>query len=606
MPTRLQPTSSPLSGRLVISGFAKTLRLRWAALLERPFPRLVAHFASVILQSGQESGAAELNLGIGGILALLAAPGAFASLLLFPKYSSFLRWLSGRRRFDVYWASLPEKYFFIVLAMVITGVVVAVKWDKIFPSGQDYANLAQLPLKSRTIFFANLCAIVLLATIFAVDLNAASTLMMPGVVLSERGTFLELFVFMGVHATCVVLASAFTFFSCFALLGLLMSALPNRVFRRVSVFVRLTLIVALIVLLCTNFAVVPAIRQLPSNPHSLVRFLPPIWYLGLYQSLQGRTNPPLVAAAWLGLKAVLAAFFLALAFSTLSYRRYFMRIPESLMAGQSASRWHLDWLAPLADRLFLKSPFQRACYRFGIRALLRSETHSILFGAFAGLGLVVASLLAMSAPAANAGIAPDPLPSPEILAAPLALAYFVILGIRFVLEVPAGLTANWVYRVILDRSPQETSGVARKIMLTFLTPLVILPCELGYSWAWGPRVGLMHAAYVLVLSVMFTEIVLLRFHKIPFTCTLPQFQNNAIMLVFIYFIGFFLFTSLAANVERAMFVHPALFLALPVFVGLVWDTLRRIRRDTPDIDMELVYEETTPREVQTLNLSRAN
>jgi len=580
--------------------------LRWAALLERPFPRLVAHFASVILQSGQESGAAELNLGIGGILALLAAPGAFASLMLFPKYSSFLRWLSGRRHFDVYWASLPDKYFFIVFSMAVTGVVVAVKWDRIFPSRQDYANLAQLPLRSRTIFFANLSAIVLLASVFAIDVNAASTLMLPGVVLSERGTFAELFVFMGVHAICVILASAFTFFACFALMGLLMSALPNRVFRRVSVFVRLTLIVALIVLLCTNFAVLPAIRQLPANPHSLVRFLPPVWYLGLYQSLQGRTNPPLVDAARLGLKLVFAAFILALVFSTMSYRRYFMRIPESSDVARTSRRWRLDWLAPLADRLFLKSPFQRACYRFGLRALLRSEMHCILFGAFAGLGVVAGSQLAMSAPAVIRGNAPDPIPSPDLLAAPLALAYFVIVGIRFVLEVPAGVTANWVYKVILARRQRETGGVARKIMLTFLTPAVVIPCAAGYSWAWGPRVGLVHAAYVLILSILFMDIVLLRFRKIPFTCTLPQFQNHAIMLVFIYFIGFFVFTTLAAAVEHGMFLRPVLFLALPVFAGLVCDALRRIRRDTPDIDMDLIYEETAPREVQTLNLSRAN
>ncbi len=575
-------------------------------MLERPFPRLVAHFASVIVQSGQESGAAELNFGIGGILALLAAPGAFASLMLFPKYSSFLRWLSGRRSFDVYWASMPEKYFFIVFSMVVTGVVVAVKWDRIFPSRQDYANLAQLPLRSRTIFFANLAAIGVLATVFAINVNAASTLMMPGVVLSERGTFAELFLFIGVHAICVILASAFTFFACFALMGLLMSTLPNRIFRRVSVIVRLSLIVALIVLLCTNFAVLPAVRQLPSNPHSPVRFLPPVWYLGLYQSLQGRTNAPLVAAAWLGLKAVFAAFVLALAFSALSYRRYFMRIAESSDATRTSRRWHADWLAKPADRLFLKSPFQRACYRFGIRALLRSEMHCILFGAFAGLGLVVGSQLAMSAPAVIRGTAPDPFPSPDLLAAPLALAYFVIVGIRFVFEVPAGVTANWIYRVILDRGPRETSGVARKIMLTFLAPMVVLPCAAGYSLAWGPRVGLVHAAYVLILSVMLMDIVLLRFRKIPFTCTLPQFQNHAILLVFIYFIGFFLFTSLAAAIEHAMFLRPILFLALPVFAGLVWDVLRRLRRDTPDIDMEVIYEETAPREVQTLNLSRAN
>src|SRR5579884_1966311 len=100
-------------------------------LRARPFPRLVLHFASLILQTGQESGASELNLGIGGLLALLAAPGGFTSILLFDKYSYLLRWLRHRPQMDVYWASLPDKYFFIVLSMVITGLVVVIKWDKI-------------------------------------------------------------------------------------------------------------------------------------------------------------------------------------------------------------------------------------------------------------------------------------------------------------------------------------------------------------------------------------------------------------------------------------------------------------------------------------------
>jgi len=576
----------------------RILRDHWNKWLERPFPRLVAHFASQIIQSGQESGASELNLGIGGLLALLAAPGAFASLMLFPKYSSFLRWLRGARNFDVYWASLEDKYYFIVFSMVITGVVVAIKWQQILPSRQDYDNLAQLPLHSRTIFFANLAAILLLATMFAVDVNAASTIMMPGVVISERGTFPQLFAFIGVHAVCVILASAFTFFACFALLGVLMSVLPNRAFRTVSLYFRLALIVSLIVMLCTSFAAVPAVKALPSHPDSLVRFLPPVWYLGLYQTMQGRTNPQLEAVAWIGLKALGAAFLLAIAFSALSYRRYFTRIPESSDARQNPRQWHLRWMTHWADGSFLRNPFQRACYHFSVRALLRSETHCILFGAFVGLGLVVASQTALSATAAAA----DPLPSGDLLAVPLALAYFVILGMRFVFEVPAGLNANWLYRLIVGCRKEQTRAAARKIMLTFLVPAVVVPCLIGFSWAWGIRVGAIHAVYVLALSVVLMEIVLLRFRKVPFTCTLPLFQNHAIMLVFIYFIGFFVFTDFAAAMEHAMFRRPVLFGTVPLFLLLCWDVLRRIRRDTPDIDLELIYEEKEAREVQTLDI----
>src|ERR1051326_8795909 len=561
MPTLSLPTSSQPSAPPAAKPLRAALRRRIARLRERPFPRLVAHFAALILQSGQESGASELNLGVGGLLAIVAAPGGFTSLMLLDKYSSFLRWLQRRPQIDLYWASLPDKYFFIVLSMAVTGVVVAIKWDKILPGAQDYTNLAPLPLRSRTIFFANLAAIVILVSIFALDVNAVSAILFPGVVLSEKGTFPELFAFIAVHAACVLLASAFTFLACFAVMGALMSMLPNRIFRRVSLFVRLAIIVSLILLLCTSFTVLPLLRDLDKHPHSAARFLPSLWYLGLYQWMQGRSNPKLIALAWTGLRAAVAVLVLALAFSALSYRRCFMRIPESQDARLTPRRWSLRWVWPLVDRLLVRSPFQRACYRFGLRALLRSETHCILFGGFVGLGLVVASQMAAFVPVSR-----DSLPGVDILAAPLAIAYFMVIGLRFVFEVPAGSNANWLYQLIVDRHKQETSAVARKIMLTFLVPSIIAPVAIAYSLVWGLGVGLVHAAYVLLLSLLLMEIMLLRFRKIPFTCTLPRFENHAIMLVLIYFIAFFLFTGFAAGVERWMFVQPVRFVLVPVFV----------------------------------------
>ena len=51
-----------------------------------------------------------------------------------------------------------------------------------------------------------------------------------------------------------------------------------------------------------------------------------------------------------------------------------------------------------------------------------------------------------------------------------------------------------------------------------------------------------------------------------------------------------------------MFQQPARFMIVPVFLALCWDLLRRIKRDTPDVDLELIYEESAAREVQTLNI----
>ena len=120
--------------------------------LDRPFPRLVAHFAATIFEG--ETADDDAEMGVGGLLGLLAVPGAFLSLLLFDKYSSLLQWLRGVKNFNIYTESLPDKYFFIVFSMAITGVVAVLKWDRILPGLRDYANLAPLPISSWRIFAA--------------------------------------------------------------------------------------------------------------------------------------------------------------------------------------------------------------------------------------------------------------------------------------------------------------------------------------------------------------------------------------------------------------------------------------------------------------------
>ena len=80
--------------------------------MARPFWRLVAHFGGRLLSGGGGAGEGELSLGVGTVLALLATPGLFITVLLFDKYSSTLRFLRGGAPFDPYAQSLPDQYFY--------------------------------------------------------------------------------------------------------------------------------------------------------------------------------------------------------------------------------------------------------------------------------------------------------------------------------------------------------------------------------------------------------------------------------------------------------------------------------------------------------------
>ncbi len=141
---------------------------------------MVHLFAARIFRGGGDSDAEGLDLGIGLVLTLLAMPGGFVSLLLLNKYGTFLQWLRGATNVDPLQVALPDEYFFIVLSMTVTGAVAVWRWDAIFPDRRDYMNLVPLPISTRTIFFANLVAVLFLVGLIAFDVNAASCHTVPG------------------------------------------------------------------------------------------------------------------------------------------------------------------------------------------------------------------------------------------------------------------------------------------------------------------------------------------------------------------------------------------------------------------------------------------
>src|SRR6185437_14371702 len=89
-------------------------------LARRPFVRLVVHFLARLVRGGRES-ESEFELGLAPLMGLLFAPGAFCSIILFDKYSSITDYILGRLARDIYTYSIPDKYFFICLAMAVSG-----------------------------------------------------------------------------------------------------------------------------------------------------------------------------------------------------------------------------------------------------------------------------------------------------------------------------------------------------------------------------------------------------------------------------------------------------------------------------------------------------
>jgi len=304
--------------------------------------------------------------------------------------------------------------------------------------------------------------------------------------------------------------------------------------------------------------------------------------------------------------AILGALCIALvaiAAYALSYRRCFTRIPESLDMTPDTSRGYTSWLFSILDRTFLRTPFQRAGYRFVIRTLLRSQSHGLVLGGFLALGIVIASqvlFVTVNGKIDDAGS----LPSAALLSIPFILSYCILVGLRFVFDIPTDLRANWIFRLSLDKTAHECIPLVRRVMLTFILPWIVAAVFPVSVYLWGWTTALLHTALITIWSGLLTNILLVRFRKVPFTCSYPPFRDSAIVVLLCYVLGFVAFVVLTSRLEYWALLDPWLMLLFVPIIGGTWYAQYRFQEGTLEIDKQLIFEEKQPAAFEVLDLGQ--
>jgi hypothetical protein len=500
-----------------------------------PFGHLIFYFLKRMFSGEDEEGVESVSLGLGVVLAFLAAPGALASLFLMDKYSTLLQFFRGQRGFDPYRASVADEYFFIVLSMTITGLVMVARWNRLFPDRRDFWNLAILPIPIRQVFLANFVALSLLAVVFAIDVNAVSTVLFPAFVTMSDGSFAAFFRTMASQAAAVLSASLFSFFAVFALVGILMLVSPARWFKRVSVAARMVLVVVLLVEFFSNLVVQLVSGRLPGHASAYAQFLPPFWFLRIYRH----------AGADLSLAALAASIVIAVAAYSLCYHRHFLRLAESLDtlgATRHVSRF------PSPNWLF-RSQLERACSVFSVKVLMRNERHVLLLGAYLGIGLVL-----------TAGA--------SLLSLPLLIAFFLISGLRFVFDLPAALAANWIFRSAIDVPDPAPRAVARRFLL-----LAVLPWQIAFPLPWQA------IALDILFSALAIELVLRGYRKIAFTCSSKPDTSQMVVRIVGLIVTILVLIPVLTAMERWALRDLWRFGVLAAVLGAVWYGVRGKKDD---------------------------
>ncbi len=558
------------------------------------FQVLIRHFFGRFFDNELVSPEGEMHSSIGKIIALLASPGMICMWML-PKYT-FLS-VQPHRVFEA--GSLSDKLFFLTFSMVVMGFVTVLEWDALFPDRRDFTILVPLPIRLSAIFAAkivSLCAFVLL---FFAATNAISMLLYPFIAIHLGPSFLDILNGVRIHATVILAGNAFVFLFFVAIQGLLMNVLSYRLFQRASTYIQLLSVFVLLLMLLL-FLDTSSLLHSPANRH-LLYYFPPMWFLGLYETMLGEPDP-LPGCSAIAVEALVAVVVAAALAYLLSYKRHVKRSLESEEIFDVVPTWISTGLSRLANRVLVRNPLEQASFYFTGKTMLRSRKHWLYLAAYVGVGFALVLQGLVGAYSRSTGLVIGK-PSPALLSIPLILSFFVLSGMRVIFPIPSDLRANWAFRLSeADGRPECLAGV-RKAMLVFgVLPLLgaLLPV---YAFLWGWPTAIFHTFFDLVLSLLLVEVLLFRFYKIPFTCSYLPGQAQLTTRWVFYWMGFAIYAYTMANLELWFLresIRMALFyLAAAAAIAAVTVYRNRVFRE----EFALIFEEKPEPVVYTLNIS---
>ncbi len=494
---------------------------RTARAAERgPFRVLVGHLFGSFFAGGGASRVvhAAVGLGVAPVLVTLGLAGS---------YSGLVPWM-GVRPYEL---RVQDHFLYVAYAGTVVGVASLLAWEAFFPTLLDVYVLGLLPI--RRLFWAKVAAGVMFVGLFVVGANLGGALLLPGIAGSPS-------FWRQVVAHCVATGLAGCFATAFPLGVLALSGLVLgvRVNRWLAPLLQGGAIAGFAVLLFVSPLLASFARPDVACGTEWLRWLPPFWFLGVYEVVQGASPEAhcfagLARMGWLASGGSVAAL---LVLYPLAYRRKSTQLLEGEVAKRVAAGWWMGMAARVRG-LAVRAPRQRAAWCFAGQTLLRVARFRIGLAVAASLGMAVA-VWPMASLAAGHGYpvlrwqAVDPVRAAGVVVMVLTGGVFVAMSTA---EQPA---AGWIFASVLgaagDPGRAFTSGTRRWVgVFACGVGAVALVGALAVARLLGPGaeagVAARQMVTVLAWGVLVAEVFFVPFRDVPFAGSRLRERVNGIL-----------------------------------------------------------------------------
>lgn len=523
-------------------------------------------------------------------IALFCAPGYLLSFLSAMRYDQISRF-SPDRLAD---AILLNQLVFVTFGMMALGLVALIVWEGVYPDRRDVRILGVLPLRIRTFVVGRVLALAVVAALFCLGMNLPPAVVY-GLTLWAHDVAAGPLRAVAAHLIATAAGGLFVFFLVIAAQGILLNVFGRRVAQRLALLVQAIFVVVLL----QTMLFVPYLGSLVraafhSEEPSIVAWLPPAWFVALYDVLAGTPWSVPMGYALAAVGATAAVVVMAIALLAGSYRRLVRMALETLDGGTRARVGLLARGLDAIARVFTPYPVQRALAGFTLRTLGRSRTHLMLLAMYVGVAatLVLSTLIPL---VARHGMTALDAPGAALLSVPLVLNFFMLCGIRVLFAIPTEIKANWTFRLHAPdhRMVAAIGGVRMALLLAVVMPIAFAAGIAGAT-LWGARTGVLHAMFTGALGMLLVDVLLIRLRKIPFTCTYYPGRSRARTLWPFYGIAFSTYAYSLAALEAAILSRPLFLGGVFVVIAALIAGLALLRRRDLQPPPGLTYEEEDP------------
>lgn len=573
---------------------------------------LVRHFLWRFLEHDLISPHADRHVVLSALGGALVAVSLFMAILIATPYQFSPDLPPGM----VSLRSLDDRFLFTSASMLVMALAALAQWDALALDARDTAVLGVLPIPRAVLVRAKFIAVAVLAIGVAVAWNLAPTLLRFVAVPSKLGVSL-----MGAlaltlaHGVTTFAAGVFGFLSVLGLREVTSAIMGQVRFQKISAAVQAVLVVSLAtaLLLLPGAYTSGAARNWLAQGGLMAMALPPLWFVGLHETLAGsvidrlpRTHPswfpPVFVAAerhatdvyrrlWpryhelasIGIAALAIAGVVTSAACMWNSRRLPVPVVRRARENGAAGRvW--KWMVP---RLAARTSLGQAGFFFTLQTLSRRVSHRVTVASSLAVGLSLIVITARGRVSVASGdIASVPL---AVLAGQSLLVACVLSGFRHAVRIPAELRASTTFSLAwAGNLTPYLSGVKLAGWIALVLP------ALGVLFIWhaaviGTRLAALHLGLGLVVSALLMETLFVRFRRVPFAS--GYVPSGELSLRGVASAAALLCVSFAlAWVERFALTAPAGYLTLVAIIVGLWAGVmavdRASRRPATPLDLD--------------------